>query len=249
MTVSAPPVRDLPVRLTLTGGTWRAAAVVAGLRLASNDRTRTARRDQGLDGNVRNDVLGALAELVGRYALEKGLAHGPVRGVLLDPAGAVDDVDASFLDVNGLEQRVEVKGHLRQARYTRFAINDEAHRRSASRGATGYLGVLAAPGGPEAVVSTVVPLPVVAGWQIQHLNPARNDPARVVPLLDFRRLYTGGLDVDPGQTALVGPQELTDVVRVARRRLDEVGPDDVAALNGTAVQARTWAEGALARWR
>ena len=53
----APPGRALPRRLTVTRGTWRAAAVIAGLRLASNDATRTARRDQGAAGNVRNDVM------------------------------------------------------------------------------------------------------------------------------------------------------------------------------------------------
>jgi hypothetical protein len=80
--------------------------------------------------------MGVFAELFGRYVLEQYVAAGPVTGVLLDPDGSVDDVDASFRGPDGSLHRIELKGHLRQARYTRFAINDEAHGRSTKRGAT-----------------------------------------------------------------------------------------------------------------
>ncbi len=239
----------LPYRLPLTAGTWQAAAVIAGLRLASNDLTRTRHRDQGVAGNVRNDILGVLAELIGRHALETKVAEGPVKGVLLDPRGSVDDVDAECTDAAGAVHRVELKGHLRQENYRLFAINDEAHRRSTARRATGYVGVLCAPGGPSALISAIVPLADVAQWPVQHLNPARQDPARVLPLAVFRDKYTAGADADPNVRPLIGWPELESVTAAARLRLPEIAADPPAALAGTAAQARDWALAALARWR
>lgn len=250
MPSSRPVVGGLPHRQPLTAATWRAAAVVAGLRLASNDMSRTRRRDQGASGNVRNDIMGVLAELVGRHVLETRVASGPVGGVLLDPDGAVDDVDAAFADRASTGHRVELKGCLRQPNYRLFAINDEAHRRSAARGSTGFVGLLFAPGGPEAVVSSVVPLADVERWKIApSLNKARNDPARVLPLAAFRARYTRGTDVDPDARPLVSWRVLEADAAAARARLAEVRAEAPAALLGTAAQARDWAVDALERWR
>jgi len=239
----------LPFELTLTAGAWEAAAVIAGLRLASNDPTRTRFRDQGTAGNVRNDVMGVFAELVGRYVLERYVAAGPVHGVLLDTTGSVDEVDASYQTDDGAWHRIELKGHLRQANYTRFAINDEAHRRSMRRKATGYVGVITSPGGPAAVVSAIVPVGAVQDWPVAHLNPERQDPARVMPLTEFRNRYTRGLDVSLDAAPLVGWPRLVRVAGLAREHLADVDAAALAALSGTAVDARDWAVACLRLWR
>lgn len=170
-------------------------------------------------------------------------------GILLDPDGAVDGVDASFTDADGHGHRVEIKGHLRQDRYTRFAINDEAHRRSGARGATGYVGVLTTIGGPRAVVSRILPLAEVEGWEVVHLNRGRDDPARVLPLARFRTLFTDGGDVDPATGPGVGLDELLAVVAVARAHLPNVKEEAPPGLTRTAATARDWAEAALLQWR
>jgi hypothetical protein len=109
--------------------------------------------------------------------------------------------------------------------------------------------VITSPGGPSAVVSGIIPLADVREWRVTHLNAARKDPARVLPLTDFRSRYTDGLDVSPDTPPLVDWPHLEEVAGSARRYLEDVGVQALSALAGTAVDARDWAVACVRRWR
>jgi len=236
---------QLPMRVPLHAATWDSAAVLAGFRIATNDASRRADRDQGLAGNQRNDVIGAMAELVGRLVAEKYLALGVVAGTWLDLAGHVNEVDLTFRDAAGGQHLLEVKGHLRQRNYTRFAINKRAHARSVKREATGYLGVLTRLGGGEAIVSQLIPVADVARWREVTLNSVPQDPALVMRLDDFRAQYAAGLD--PATRFVSTEERLAAVIEQAHSSLDE-GRMDVLLPTASAVEAVAWAIGHVSRW-
>src|SRR4051812_17756218 len=77
-----------PTGIGLTGDFWRAAAAIAGWRLAVNDPIRSSDRDRGREKNRLNEIQGVVGELIGIRVIEQ--LHPPpvmVRHDLLNLRG------------------------------------------------------------------------------------------------------------------------------------------------------------------
>jgi hypothetical protein len=157
---------------------WQAAAVLAGLRRATNEPHRARDRDRGGVINRHNDLLGAFTELVALGVCEQ-LPDVQVQHALLDLAGSVDDVDLVLTRRSTL--KLEAKGHFFGPGKTRLAINKRAHDRSVSRGAHGYLPIFTVPGSARVFVGRIFPIAEVDSWNVEMLGRHR-DPARTTPL-------------------------------------------------------------------
>ncbi len=157
-------VRELfrPRSLTLSAETWQAAAVLAGLRVAVNDKKRREDRDRGQHKNWLADIWGTIGELVAlrRLNLIEGL---PVRHHPIDFAGFVDDVDL-FASASDGPVRLEAKAHLLEAGKEWFMVNKRARERSTVRRAVGYLPVLSALGARKAIVGRPIRRSEVQVW-------------------------------------------------------------------------------------
>src|SRR4051794_13233679 len=117
-------------RLAVGRDYWRAAAAVAGWRVAVNDRFRVRDRDRGEAKNALNDIQGVVGELAGMRVVE-GLVPPPVavHHDLLSVQGPVDDVDVTAILSSGDTLRIEAKCHLEAAAKRLLLINVRAHER------------------------------------------------------------------------------------------------------------------------
>lgn len=85
-----------PRRIDADRDLWKLAALVAGLRTASNDPKRHERRDRGKLGNLVNDLQGALGELALLRELQAALPGWQVSHHLIDwDGGASSAVKAA----------------------------------------------------------------------------------------------------------------------------------------------------------
>ena len=151
-----PHDREIPPTL------WEAAGALAGLRRASNEKHRRSDRDRGKTKNRLNDLMGSVFELVGLVVCGE-LPSMTVSHHLLDLQGSVDDVDLVL--TRGEQTRgIEVKGHFMDRPKQYFAVNERAHTRSISRGAAGYLPIVAAAGSPICRVGQIVSTHALTGW-------------------------------------------------------------------------------------
>lgn len=243
------PSEHLPLRETLRNPQWATAAVIAGLRIATHDSTRTHKQDQGTAGNRRNDVMGVMAELTARSVLARTIAReDTLHGTMLNLWRAEDDVDLKFTGKDGDLHRIEVKGHWRQKRYKKFAINELAHKKSTAREATGYMGVLTTPGGGQAVVSRIFPLDHVTPWKTESLNPLRDDPSHTLSLQTFLNKYADHLDLDLKVPCVISDFWIQEITDLAHDRLNDARQHPPLSEWATAKQTEDWALGHLRRW-
>lgn len=167
-----------PRSIQLTEEVWRAAAILAGLRRAVNDRHRDEIRDRGEAKNGLADLWGVIGELVALRRLQE-ITDAPIAHQPIDFARSVQDVDLHVELADG-PLLLEAKAHLLQHGKRYFLINEEAHRRSSARGATAYVPVLTALGAERALVGRTLDVGEVDGWARPPL--ALRDPARGVLL-------------------------------------------------------------------
>ena len=88
-----------PRRIEADRELWKLAALIAGVRTASNDATRNVRRDRGRLGNLVNDLQGALGELALLRELQAALPGWVITHHLIDWQGGSSSAikDASDL--------------------------------------------------------------------------------------------------------------------------------------------------------
>ena len=177
-----------PSTVTLAPSSWRAAARLAGLRKAVNDRQRSAHRSRGDAKNLLNDLQGAIGELVALIAVAAAgvtaVRHNPISF-----AAHIDDVDIAF-EWAGSEGEVglEAKCLLVEPGKRLFLVNQRAHERSLVRGAAGFLPILTAEGAPQALVGCFVPATALHGWR--EYNFQYGDPAIGIPFsVACRKLF------------------------------------------------------------
>lgn len=176
------------VTFALTADVWRAAAAIAGWRVAINDEIRSPDRDRGADKNRLNDIQGLIGELVGIRALEK-LDPPPtrLRHDILDLTGPVDDVDVVAVLPSGVELRLETKCHLDEPNKSLFLINERAHERSGERASIGYIPVIGKLGQARVYAGRLIPHDEVDRWAVKPFR----DPARAISLNDLCVRYFG----------------------------------------------------------
>ncbi len=167
-----------PRSIRLTEEVWRAAAILAGLRRAVNDRHRDAIRDRGEAKNWLADLWGVIGEIVALRCLQE-ITNVPIAHWPIDFARSVQDVDLHVQLADG-SLLLEAKAHLLQRDKHYFLINEEAHRRSSARGAAAYLPVLTALGAERALVGRPLDIVEVDGWSRPPL--VLRDPALGVRL-------------------------------------------------------------------
>lgn len=178
-----------PTSIALDRGLWEAAAVLGGLRKATNESIRSRERDRGARGNMLNDLEGAVSELAALKHITGILPSGArVAHRLLSLAGPVDESDMELIGPE-LGIRLEVKGLLAEDRKKRFLINCRAFERSKERGANGYLPLITSSGASTAYVGSVVDMREVEAWRVEDLG--YGDPARSVPLGEFAAAHMG----------------------------------------------------------
>jgi len=78
---------------------WKLAALIAGLRTASNDATRNIRRDRGKLGNLVNDLQGALGELALLRELQAALPEWAISHHLIDWEGGASTATKAASDL------------------------------------------------------------------------------------------------------------------------------------------------------
>jgi hypothetical protein len=160
-------------RFVLTRDVWLASAVLAGLRVAANDRFRSADRDRGREKNWLADIWGVIGEVVALRRVDE-LTGAPVHHHPIDFERSVDRVDLSIMLDDGA-LLLEAKAHLLQAGKVWFMVNRRAHTRSVRRGAVGYVPVLTALGGRRALVGPMLTIQQVDAWDAPAVR--LDDPA------------------------------------------------------------------------
>lgn len=151
-----------PRRLRLTAATWEAAAVIAGLRVAVNDRFRASDRDRGEPKNLLADITGSIGELVALRRLNEETS-GQVEHHPIDFGSSVDAADLVVAASDG-SVLLETKTHLDAPGKHWLMVNERARDRSERRGAVGYVPVLSALGGDLAWVGKLVTIAELHGW-------------------------------------------------------------------------------------
>jgi hypothetical protein len=160
-------------RFALSRDVWRASAVIAGLRVAANDRFRAVDRDRGRAKNWLADIWGVVGELVALRRLDE-LTEAPVHHLPIDFERSVDAVDLR-VELEDGPVLLEAKAHLVQDGKAWFMVNRRAHERSIRRGAVGYLPVLTALGGHRALVGSLVTVEQLNQWATPSVR--LRDPA------------------------------------------------------------------------
>jgi hypothetical protein len=148
--------------LVLDKDTWHATAILAGLRVAANDRLRARDRDRGEAKNWLADLWGVLGELVALRILDE-IWGGPVNHHPIDFSRPVDEVDLVAM-LSDAPLRLEAKAHMLEPGKAWFLINSRAHQRSRRRGAVGYIPVLSALGAQRAIVGPLLAIEEVDRW-------------------------------------------------------------------------------------
>jgi hypothetical protein len=218
---------------------WIAAAVLGGLRQASNDPRRAQRRDRGNALNAAGDLQGAFGELLIASLLEAELPDAIVRFDPLRWEGAADDVDAR-VSLLGHEFLIETKCHLDESRKSLFLVNADAAERSAQRGARSFVPVIARSGSRVAMVGRPILVSAVRSWEIAswgYGDPARSAPLARVSQQQFDRPYRDLLRAISESGVAVEPAALLDAAGVARGRFGELrsGGRSVSRAPGEAI--------------
>lgn len=151
-----------PRRVAVSRRTWEAAAVLAGLRVAVNDRVRAEDRDRGPGKNWLADLWGVLGELIALRTIN-AIADVPVLHHPIDFARSVDAVDLTAQASDG-PVLLEAKAHLLESGKDWFMVNRRARERSARRGAIGYLPVLGRLGAGRPLVGRLIRIDEMAAW-------------------------------------------------------------------------------------
>jgi hypothetical protein len=167
-----------PRSVQLTEEVWLAAAILAGLRRAVNDRHRDEIRDRGEAKNGLADLWGVIGEIVALRWLQE-ITDAPIGHRPIDFARSVQDVDLRVQLADG-SLLLEAKAHLLERDKRYFLINEEAHRRSSARGAAAYVPVLTALGAERAIVGRPLDVVEVDSWTRPPLE--LRDPALGVRL-------------------------------------------------------------------
>lgn len=182
-----------PHDVTLTPELWQAAAALAGLRVAVNDPVRQRNRDSGPRGNVLNDLIGAIAELVALRVLHDAGATGLTHS-LIDLHSSVDELDFQG-ELGASKFRLEVKGHFHDPVKRYFLINEKAQVNSRRRNAHGHLPIVTQRLHSAARVGRMIWIHEVEQPPWQPARPFghdRYDPAFPLPLRDLATIYLGG---------------------------------------------------------
>lgn len=187
-------------RIRLSDGPWICAAVIALLRKSVNDGIRVEIRDRGDEKNWLNDLQGTIGELVAIHRVESIVGNNDrVKHDLLSFEGPVDDVDLKIFGVG-----IESKCHAWKENKRFFAVNKEAHGKSVTRKAIGYVPVLTAECAKIALVGKFVPIADLDSWKTENFG--YGDPALVKPLDEFCKLYLRRpLEVVRGELTSVMP--------------------------------------------
>ncbi|HKG38390.1 MAG TPA: hypothetical protein VKB25_05320 [Conexibacter sp.] len=146
---------------------WLATAVIAGLRVASN-QARAPHRSRGAQKNLLNDIQGVAGELLAIRILEAEYGAGQVEHAILHWSGGTGEVQEKVDIVirhRSWRIRLEGKCHLDEDNKRMFLVNRTAHQRSAARGAVGYLPVLGVLGRATARVGRLVEHAELDGWE------------------------------------------------------------------------------------
>lgn len=195
---------------------WISAAVLGGLRQASNEAHRAHRRDRGTHKNAAGDLQGAFGESLVATLLEDELPEAVVRFDPLRWEGAGDDVDAR-VDLHGEQFLIETKCHLHEPGKRLFLVNADAAERSQARGARSFVPVISSVGAAVAVLGAPIRVPAVLGWAQKTWS--YGDPARSAELQDISRRYfelpygelvsvveAAGLAIEPSWLTSIGDQ-------------------------------------------
>src|ERR1044071_756400 len=167
--------------------TWRAAALLAGLREAVNDPIRAADRDRGPDKNWRAEIWGVFGELVALRRI-KHLTSDPVEHHPIDFEKSVDEVDLLVWPSGERPLRLEAKAHLVEpGNKAWFMVNQRARERSARRGAVGYVPVLSGLGARSAKVGRLITIEEMEAWRAPQV--VLRDPAVAIRLEEMTRTY------------------------------------------------------------
>jgi hypothetical protein len=206
---------------------WLATAVIAGLRVASNE-ARAAHRSRGAQKNLLNDIQGVAGELLAIRVLESQHGAGNVEHAILHWSGGTGEVQEKVDIVvrnDDWSIRLEGKCHLDEDNKRMFLVNRTAHQRSAARGAAGYLPVVGVLGHARARVGRLVAHAELDDWE-PH-NYGYDDVALRRPLRDvapevfaaeweeLRASLQGSPKVARGET-------IKDLARGAMRRFAEL---------------------------
>lgn len=225
---------DVPRWVRLSNRTWEAAALLAGLRVAVNDRFRAADRDRGAVKNRLADIWGTFGELVALRVLNEVCAL-PIRHRPIDFESSVDQADLA-IDLDDGVIQLEAKAHLIEPGKSWFLVNKRARDRSRLRGATAYIPVVSALGATRARVGRPITIAQLDAWREADL--ALRDPAVGIALNELSRDCLD-LDLSSLRTLLrprvaAGRERLMRLVEVASGSLpaweDRLGSlDDLPA--------------------
>jgi hypothetical protein len=179
---------ERPCRAQLNVETWRAAAVLAGLRVATNDPIRRQDRDRGEDKNWLADIWGTLGELVAVRVLRHYTKTSEVEHHPIDFDKPVDDVDVK-VEMSDGPLLLETKTHMIEHGKNWFMVNERAHARSQARGATGYMPIITALGAHHSLVGSLIPMDEMQDWG--HPTVRLKDPAIGVRIGDIAESHFG----------------------------------------------------------
>lgn len=180
--------RVIPARL------WAYASLLGTARRWSNQGKRKPTSDRGPERGAVADMVGALGELVAYSHLREhgassaALAH--IRAHAFDPRGGGATLGADLV-LDGGTLRVDAKAHDCDPRKRYVAINAAKHD-AIRETCDAYIVIAAAPLGRRCVVSSLVPLAEVDGWEVRDLG-GYGDPARVLDVPSFGARYAPGL--------------------------------------------------------
>lgn len=214
-----------PATMTLSAPTWRAAALLAGLRRAVNDPIRAADRDRGQEKNWLADIWGVIGELVAlrrvNHLTADVVEHHPI-----DFERSVNEVDLVVWTSDG-PLRLEAKAHLIEPGKAWFMVNRRARERSVERGAVGYVPVLSALGAGSARVGRLITVDEMDAWQAPTVG--LRDPAVGIrldamtstyldqPLAALKRATIAGSAIAEPELRALAQQAGTDLERWQRR--------------------------------
>ncbi len=207
---------------------WIASAVVAGLRMASNEE-RDAHRSRGDDKNVLNDIQGAIGELIAIKALEERHGSNRVRHEILDWAGGtgrVQDAVDLLVEIPGYGTlRFESKCHLDTERKALLLINRTAHERSRRRQALGYIPIVGVLGREQACIGHLIEHAELDHWparDFKYKDTALGRPLKDVSMELFGFSWTRLREAMRASPEAASEETLRRVARGAAHRFNEL---------------------------
>lgn len=207
---------------------WIAAAVIAGLRTASNE-DRKEHRSRGEEKNALNDIQGVIGELIALNALER--VHGGenvAHSILHWDGGAgkvQDDVDLVLTIPGHGTLRFESKCHLDEPSKKMLLVNRLAHERSTRRGSQGYIPIIGSLGRERAHLGHLIHQEELDHWPPRdygYKDIALGRPLKEVSMelfgVSWRELKASLHSADE----IASERTLRRVARGAERRFDEL---------------------------